>query len=594
MGDFYESRRYGSATVAPASVGVNDVAAARLLASPTEATGVRSTAWASRAVRVLLLLLLLLALGAFIGWAIPLTVIQFTKDTGAGPRGKMGRMGPTGPDGADGAPGAPGPAGPSGADGAMGSTGATGATGATGTGSTAAGATGSVGPTGATGATGPPFVPSVVWSSVTTYTNGNVVSSNGTLWVALDTNTDSLPSTSNADWSAFGAQGEPGATGATGGVGPTGADGPQGSVGDTGPTGATGAVGDTGPTGPDGDSGAIGNTGLSGATGAPGATGSGGASGPSGAIGGTGNTGATGATSAAAGVTGPTGPLGTPFDFLGAWNATVSYIPGDLVSYTMTQWVALVNNVGVMPGTNASAWNQIGGIGATGPTGPTGPSGATGSIGGTGATGAVGSTGNTGSSGATGATGNTGPTGTAAGPTGPTGGTGASGATGSTGATGANGTVTPIQQTALRTRPGTSVQLACNTTPTTYTVAFGTTTFPDGSIDTITPTNSTTVLLAAGVYWVSLKVDIDESFYSSTMTDFTLTLVVGTNQFTAETTPYTFYQQGTRGYEINTMVTPSIASSLQALVTITCTAAGSVSLRAVTIVETVLSIYRLA
>ena len=156
---------------------------------------------------------------------------------------QAGPTGVTGPQGIQGAIGA------TGAAGVQGTTGVAGAVGATG----AIGATGATGPTGATGATGATGSQGMLWigtySNTTTYNSGNVVSLNGTSYIARQTSLLGVnPATdSGTNWSVV-AQ-----------VGATGPTGPQGAAGFTGNTGPTGATGPTGPTGAIGATGANGN-----------------------------------------------------------------------------------------------------------------------------------------------------------------------------------------------------------------------------------------------------------------------------------------------------------------------------------------------
>jgi hypothetical protein len=234
----------------------------------------------------------------------------------AGPKGTTGATGPVGPigpqgaiglTGATGASGAIGPAGPIGPTGVTGATGAQGAKGDTGeTGpqgpiglTGAAGATGPAGPigptgaTGATGATGPSgagFNFREAWLTGTPYSQNDVVTYNGSTYVALTPNGDAYPATPEGDTAQWALMASKGDTGAAGPQGPTGTTGPQG------PAGLDGAQGAPGPAGP------VGPIGLTGATGLTGPIG---ATGPEGPIGLTGATGATGPA-------GPTGPKGDP------------------------------------------------------------------------------------------------------------------------------------------------------------------------------------------------------------------------------------------------------------------------------------------
>jgi Collagen triple helix repeat (20 copies)/Head domain of trimeric autotransporter adhesin/Chaperone of endosialidase len=203
-----------------------------------------------------------------------------------GPQGPIGLTGPQGLLGLTGAIGPQGPIGFTGPQGPIGLTGAQGLLGLTG----AIGPQGPTGPTGATGDQGPPVSFRGEWNSSASYAVGDVVSENGTSYIALTGNLSIDPATdvsgSGTTWAVLalrgatgptgptgpqgvqGIQGSTGATGQTGPAGPTGATGPSGSqgiqgiqgpTGDTGPVGPTGAQGPTGPMGP-GDGTAAGNT----------------------------------------------------------------------------------------------------------------------------------------------------------------------------------------------------------------------------------------------------------------------------------------------------------------------------------------------
>jgi len=166
------------------------------------------------------------------------------------------------------------------------------------------------------------------WSSATTYTQNQAVQYNGSAYVALQGNSNLIPSSNANAWSLMvskgdtgttGNAGSAGAAGATGATGPQGPAGPQGATGATGPIGADGIKGDTGnngtaatitigsvTTGNAGSNASISNAGSSSAavfnftlpTGAAGPTGQTGPAGANGAQGPQGATGATGATGA--------------------------------------------------------------------------------------------------------------------------------------------------------------------------------------------------------------------------------------------------------------------------------------------------------
>lgn len=113
------------------------------------------------------------------------------------------------------------------------------------------------------------------------------------------------------------------------------------------------------------------------------------------------------------------------------WSPYTNYVVNDIVEYGIDAWIALLDNLNVVP-VAGPTWSAIpriiGPTGTVGSTGPTGPTGAAGSSTNTGATGSTGATGPTGAQGINGVNGNTGPTGpTGMGPTGPTGPAGSGG-----------------------------------------------------------------------------------------------------------------------------------------------------------------------
>lgn len=87
---------------------------------------------------------------------------------------------------------------------------------------------------------------------------------------------------------------------------------------------------------------------------------------------------------------------GSSINFRGAWNSTVSYLPGDLVTdgNVVSSYIALVANTGLEPpvdivrgGGNWAVFAQSGAEGLAGPAGPQGPAGQAGAAGATGPTG---------------------------------------------------------------------------------------------------------------------------------------------------------------------------------------------------------------
>ncbi|HEX5235973.1 MAG TPA: IPT/TIG domain-containing protein [Silvibacterium sp.] len=237
--------------------------------------------------------------------------------TGAqGPIGPAGLTGPQGPRGLTGAPGAPGPAGANGigftflnafdpfatyavndvvtyqgssylaivangpnpngptpaqnpswslmaAAGTPGAAGLPGPTGATGL----TGPRGPIGATGPAGANGIGFTFLNAFDPFATYAVNNVVSYNGSSYIAIvpnGPNPNGPAPPQSASWSlmaAAGAAGPAGAVGSTGPQGPMGPAGVQGLMGNTGPAGPAGPAGPQGPAGQTGPQGLMGNPG---------------------------------------------------------------------------------------------------------------------------------------------------------------------------------------------------------------------------------------------------------------------------------------------------------------------------------------------
>ncbi len=168
----------------------------------------------------------------------------------------------------------------------------------------------------------------------TAYVVGDVVSYNGSSYIAYQPTTGNLP-TNTSYWYLLASKGFTGVTGPTGatgnagptgGVGPTGPTGSQGSQGLLGPTGPTGAQGSQGVTGSVGPTGTTGTQGIAGPTGA-GVTGPTGVPGTDGATGPTGATGMTGADGADI-FSGPTAP-GDPEELDLWWDTSGEASPGD-------------------------------------------------------------------------------------------------------------------------------------------------------------------------------------------------------------------------------------------------------------------------
>lgn len=183
----------------------------------------------------------------------------------AGPQGAAGATGSTGPagqTGAQGAQGATGPQGPIGLTGATGPQGPQGATGLMGL----TGAQGPQGPQGPAGTNGTGFDFRNAFATSDTYAVNDVVTYNGSTYVAIAANGPSsqTPDQNPTAWSVMAQQGATGPTGATGAAGATGPQGPIGLTGATGATGTTGAAGAQGPMGLQGLTGATGPQGPQG------------------------------------------------------------------------------------------------------------------------------------------------------------------------------------------------------------------------------------------------------------------------------------------------------------------------------------------
>jgi len=212
--------------------------------------------------------------------------------------------------------------GPQGPAGPQGSTGATGATGSQGP----QGVAGPTGPQGPTGAKGAGFNFRNAFSLSATYAVNDVVTYNGSTYVAIVANgpNTQTPDQNPTDWSVMALEG---------------ATGPQGATGATGPMGLTGATGATGPQGP---------VGLTGATGATGGQGPQGLTGPQGPQGST-------------GAQGVAGTNGTGFNFRNAFNLASTYAVNDVATYNGSTYVAIVVNGPntLTPDQNPTDWSVM-------------------------------------------------------------------------------------------------------------------------------------------------------------------------------------------------------------------------------------------
>lgn len=330
-----------------------------------------------------------------------------------GPQGLPGPIGPTGPmgvrglQGLPGITGPPGPTGPTGATGAHGQTGRTGPTGPQGpigpTGPTgpqgpvgqtgARGATGTQGPQGLIGPTGPQGKKGMnyrgLWSSQTDYLIDDVVYYNNNSYIAIQNNTNQIPTISSTIWSLVAIQG---------GIGPTGPVGPQGLIGPTGPTGPIGMIWNS----------TWSNLNIYSINDVVQYSGSSYISLSNNNIGNIPGQSINWDLVASIGSTGVAG-----FIWKGSWTSGIQYIIGDSVSYQGASYISITNHLSNLLNAppDSNNWNVLTEIGATGPIGPTGPTGVTGSTGVTGPTGPTGPMGLTGPTGPMGLTGPTGPIG---------------------------------------------------------------------------------------------------------------------------------------------------------------------------------------
>ena len=214
------------------------------------------------------------------------------------------------------------------------------------------------------------------WSTSTTYTQNEAVQYNGSAYVALQGNSEIIPTSDTAVWSVMTLKGDTGATGETGSAGTltvgtvtTGSAGGSVSVLNTGTSteavlnftipkgvagnsGATGSIGQTGPTGAVGDNATITIGTVS--TGAPGSS----------------ATVANAGTDTAAQLNfsiprGVQGAQGT-FRWMGAYNNSTLYAINDVVYYNGSSYVVIVAQAqGNLP-TDTSKWEKMAAAGAEG------------------------------------------------------------------------------------------------------------------------------------------------------------------------------------------------------------------------------------
>ena len=213
------------------------------------------------------------------------------------------------------------------------------------------------------------------WSSATTYTQNEAVQYNGSAYVALQGNSNLIPSSNASSWSVMTSKGDTGATGAVGNAGTvtigtttTGSTGGSASVSNSG-TSSEAVLNFTIPTGNTGQQGTVGNTGPIGETGATGDN----ATIAIGSI-------STLAENASATVhnagtdtaavlnfglpMGQTGAQGT-FRWKGAYDNAYVYGTNDVAYYNGSSYVVIQGTVGNIP-TDTSYWNKMAAAGAEG------------------------------------------------------------------------------------------------------------------------------------------------------------------------------------------------------------------------------------
>ena len=213
------------------------------------------------------------------------------------------------------------------------------------------------------------------WSTATTYTQNEAVQYNGSAYVALQGNSEIIPTSDTAVWSVMTLKGDTGVAGAAGSSGTlavgtvtTGSAGGSVSVLNTGTStaavldftipkgvagnsGATGSIGNTGPTGAAGDNATITIGTIT--TGQPGSSAT------------VANAGTD--TAAQLNFTIPRGVQGAQgtFRWMGAYNAATVYATNDVVYFNGSSYVAIANAVGNTP-TDTSKWEKMASAGAEG------------------------------------------------------------------------------------------------------------------------------------------------------------------------------------------------------------------------------------
>ena len=213
------------------------------------------------------------------------------------------------------------------------------------------------------------------WSSATTYTQNEAVQYNGSAYVALQGNSEIIPTSDTAVWSVMTLKGDTGATGATGSAGTvtigtttTGSAGGNASVSNSG-TSSDAVLSFTLPKGASGTAGVQGSIGLTGAVGATGDN----ATITIGTVPtlpeNSSVTVANAGTDTAAVLNfglpmGQTGAQGT-FRWKGAYSATYTYGTNDVAYYNGSSYVAIGGTLDNIP-TDTTYWEKMAAAGAEG------------------------------------------------------------------------------------------------------------------------------------------------------------------------------------------------------------------------------------
>jgi len=213
------------------------------------------------------------------------------------------------------------------------------------------------------------------WSSATTYTQNEAVQYNGSAYVALQGNSNLIPTSDTAVWSVMTLKGDTGPAGATGSAGTvtigtttTGSAGGNASVSNSG-TSSEAVLNFTLPKGASGTAGVQGSIGLTGATGAAGDN----ATITIGTVTtlpeNSSVTVANAGTDTAAVLNfglpmGQTGAQGT-FRWKGAYSATYTYGTNDVAYYNGSSYVAIGGTLDNVP-TDTTYWEKMAAAGAEG------------------------------------------------------------------------------------------------------------------------------------------------------------------------------------------------------------------------------------